>query len=64
MTIILEGSLDGVTYFQLTDPQGNAISATADKLEQVEELVFYIRPRVTAGTVHASGIKVVLGWSR
>lgn len=48
-TILLEGSIDGTTYFTLTDPQGNAISKTASALEQIEELVRYIRPQVSAG---------------
>lgn len=46
-TLLLEGSNDGVTYFTLTDPQGNSISKTADALEQVEEVTRYIRPRCT-----------------
>lgn len=48
-TIVLEGSNDGVTYKTLTDPQANDISKTAEAIEQVQELVRYIRPRVSAG---------------
>ena len=48
-TILLEGSNKGSAYYTLTDPQGNAISKTAAALEQVEELVRYVRPRVSAG---------------
>jgi hypothetical protein len=48
-TIVLEGSNDGVTYFTLTDPQGNSISKTSASLEAVQELTRYVRPRVTAG---------------
>lgn len=48
-TIIFEGSNDGTNYVTLTDPQGNAITKTAAAIEQVEEAVRYVRPRVTAG---------------
>ena len=48
-TIILEGTLDGTTYAQLTDPQGNPISFTAAGIEAVSENVIGLRPRVTAG---------------
>jgi hypothetical protein len=48
-TIVLEGSNDGVTYYTLTDPQGNAISKTALGIEAVQEVVRFVRPRVTAG---------------
>ena len=45
----IEGSMDGTNYYTLTDPQGNALTFTAAKIEAVSELVLYIRPRVTAG---------------
>jgi hypothetical protein len=48
-TIVLEGSVDGTNYVTLTDLQGNNISKTAAALEGVQEFVFYVRPRVTAG---------------
>lgn len=48
-TIKLQGSNDNVTYFDLTDPQGNAISKTAAGLEVAEEAPLYIKPIVTAG---------------
>ena len=48
-TAVLQGSNDGTTWFTLTDPQGNAISATADKLEMIEELTRYIRPSTSGG---------------
>ena len=50
-TVRLEGSLDGVTYLPLTDPQGNNIDATADRLEAITEIVNYVRPRCTVGAV-------------
>lgn len=58
-TASLEGSLDGTTYFILTDPQGNAISKTDDGLEAVLENVRYLRPRLSVvGT--AASVKCVL----
>lgn len=48
-TIILEGSNDGTNWFTLTDPQGNNISVTAARIEQISELTRFVRPRVTAG---------------
>lgn len=48
-SVRVEGSLDGVTYAILTDPQGNALDITTAKIETIMELVRYIRPRITAG---------------
>lgn len=48
-TAVLQGSNDGVTWFTLTDPQGNAISKTSDALEQIMELTRYIRPSTSGG---------------
>lgn len=51
--VTIEGSNDGTTYFTLTDPQGNAISMTANGLEQIMEITRFIRPKkgAAAGTV-------------
>lgn len=48
-SITLQGSNDGVNWFPLTDPQGNAITKTAAALEQISERTRFIRPIVTAG---------------
>jgi hypothetical protein len=48
-TVIIEGSLDGSTWFGLRDPTSTAISFTAAGLKAILEAVPYIRPRVTAG---------------
>ncbi len=46
----IEGSNnDGATYAALTDPQGNDLNFSADKIEMVTELTQLLRPRVTAG---------------
>lgn len=49
-TVTIEGSNDGATWAALTDPQGNAMTFTATKIEQVSEVTRYVRPRITAGT--------------
>lgn len=48
-SVRIEGSMDGVTYAVLSDPQGNALDITTLKIETIMELVRYIRPRITAG---------------
>jgi hypothetical protein len=45
----LKGSMDGVSYYALTDPQGNSLAKTAAAIESVVETPRYIRPHVTAG---------------
>lgn len=60
-TVLWEGSNDGgATYTTLTDPQGNAISKTADSIEAVTEVCELARPRVSAGAVTAVNVSVIL----
>lgn len=47
--VVLEGSNDGKNFVVLTDPQGNPIIKTKPSLENIEELVYYIRPKVLGG---------------
>jgi len=47
----LQGSNDGTNWNTLTDPQGNDINITSTKIEQVTEVVRYMRPNVTGGDV-------------
>ena len=58
-SVQIEGSLDGVNWAPLTDPQGNTLAFNAAKLETVMELAVYIRPVVTAGD-GSTNLKVVL----
>lgn len=44
-----EGSLDGLTYYTLHDPQGVAISGGVGKLSSIVELVSFIRPFASGG---------------
>jgi hypothetical protein len=45
----VEGSIDGVNYVVLTDPQGNDLNINSGKIESVTELVRYIRPVISGG---------------
>lgn len=58
-SISLEGSMDGTTYTVLTDPQGNAITKTANAIEAVTEGTVYVRPKATGGDGTTS-VKVML----
>lgn len=61
-TVALQGSLDTLdngTYANLTDPQGNALSAlAAAALESITENTLWIKPVVAAGT--GSGLTVIV----
>lgn len=48
-TVKMRGSNTGTNYLDLTDPQGNAISKTAEGVEAISENTRYMRPEVTAG---------------
>lgn len=52
-TVVIEGSndrkADTPTYATLNDPNGNALSITAAKIEQVLESTYLIRPRISGG---------------
>lgn len=59
-SLTMQGSNDGTNYYALTDPQGNAITKTADALEQVTELTQHIKPVITAGDITTSLTVVAL----
>lgn len=48
-TVEIEGSNDATNWVGLTDPQGNALSISAAKIEQIMEACLYIRPRISGG---------------
>ncbi|MGL4813229.1 MAG: hypothetical protein ACRCXM_15775 [Beijerinckiaceae bacterium] len=48
-SVAIEGSIDGETWLPVTDPQGNAITASAAKLEAISEMTTFIRPVITGG---------------
>lgn len=57
--VSMQGSLDGVTYFNLTDPQGNEITKSDNALEQIMENVAYLKP-VIAGADGSDSVVVQL----
>jgi len=59
-TIVWEGSNDGVTYVTLTDPQGNALSKTAEAIETVMEVTRFARPRLASGGDGSTDIDVIV----
>lgn len=48
-TCVVQGSLDGVNWYQLNDPSGTPISFTAAGLKMIREEVVSVRPFVTGG---------------
>lgn len=60
-TVTIEGSNDGVTYFTLNDPQGNAISKTSAAFEAIQESPRFLRPKVaSAGGSTSINIYLIL----
>lgn len=50
-TVALEGSNDGTTWLPIADPQGTAITRTANGIEACLELTRFVRARLsTTGT--------------
>jgi hypothetical protein len=49
-TLVVEGSLNGLDWATLTDPQGNDLTITTPKIEMITEATVYIRPRVSGGS--------------
>jgi hypothetical protein len=48
-SIQMEGSNNNSDWAILADPQGNPLTFTSARIEQLLELPRYVRPRVTAG---------------
>lgn len=59
-TGVLQGSNDNTTYGTFTDLAGNAVSATAAKIQEFSSSALYIKPAVTGGTGDNVDIVVVL----
>ena len=58
-TMTLEGSNDGAKWFGLSDPQGVAISMTADGLIAVLENPRFIKPVLTGGAASSINCRLV-----
>ncbi len=48
-TVLIEGSNDGTNFSTLKDHLGVALSITTSGILSVDQIVRYLRPRVTAG---------------
>lgn len=59
-TALLQGSLDDVVYSTLTDIAGNAISATAAKLQEFVTSCVYFKPSVGSGATDNVNMTLVL----
>ena len=60
-TVVIEGSNDGLTYANLTDPTGAALAFTTPAIKQITEVPLYTRPRVVAnGAVTDVGVAMLL----
>lgn len=56
----LDGSIDGQTYFTLTDVAGSPLEFTAEGLRGIAECVAWIKPVREAGTDAAMNVDVFL----
>jgi hypothetical protein len=58
-TAVLQGSIDGVVYATLTDIAGNAISATAAKMQEFVSSAMYFKPSVGSGVTDDVNVVVI-----
>lgn len=58
-TAVMQGSVDGTTWFTLKDITGTDISTTANALFEVSSSVMYIRPSLSGGTAGSVAFRVV-----
>lgn len=49
-TVAIEGSIDGVSFYPLTDANGTAIEFTANGLKQIPGTHAYVRPTISGST--------------
>jgi hypothetical protein len=49
-TLTVQGSNDGSNWATLNDPQGNALTVTSAKVEQILELTRYLRVTTSGGS--------------
>lgn len=58
-TVEIHGSLDGVTYAALTDPQGNTVSFSQAGVKAIVEATPYLKP-VVSGAGALTELKVMV----
>ena len=59
-SVVIEGSNDGTNWAVLTDPQGNDLSISSAKIEQILEVCLFLRPRISGGDGTTSLTAVVV----
>ena len=59
VTVVLQGSNDGISWFTLTDPQGNNISFTAAGMETVMENPRFVRPSTSGGSSASVNVRLL-----
>jgi hypothetical protein len=58
-TVKIQGSNDGLVYYTLNDPFGNALSLTGLNLKGILEYTRYIKPLATGGSSQALDVIIV-----
>lgn len=56
----LQGSNDDTTYATLTDLAGNAVNATAAKIQEFSSSALYVKPIVVSGSADNVNVVMVL----
>lgn len=59
-TVKLQASNDGVTYFDMKDLSGTAISATSASLFEFTTAAIYLRPSLTSGSGNSVNVTLML----
>jgi len=59
-TAKLQASLDGTNWFDMTDMQGNAVSATSASMFEVTTKALYLRPSISGGTSDSIDVLVMV----
>lgn len=59
-TVKLQASNDGVTYFDMVDLQGTAISAATAAMFEFTTAAIYLRPSLTSGSGNAVNVTLML----
>ncbi len=60
LTLTIQGTNDDSNYETLNDPNGNALTMTAGRIEQVLENIWKIRPSVSAGSGASIDVSMIM----
>lgn len=59
-TIVLNGSIDGTNYFQLTDNQGGNISFGSNGISTIQERPLFFQPATSGGVGESETVTILL----